>query len=284
MNGKIRTGILLAAASLALGFFMGGAAQAQQVPSAQPVLNQGLPDYLSKWFPKFFGKKEEGPLPEETLQAPFSDGEAARARQAEERAGILFKSADGHFYRRLSGEDGEIYIVPDYTPTGDIVAPGPLETSHRQAEHIADWLVRATSEIFTVDAQNYQKHLAHLATGMSDAGLVDFNQFMADSNIFSKLQEDGLQLRGYVEEPPLLLNEGPLAGRYRWLFEMPVTVTFLPPDVRTYRHITNPEDQSLSFIVQTQVGRVSDGPTNDSVIIETWKVRPHPRGRSSLKQ
>lgn len=257
-------------------------AQAQQIPSAEPVRKGGLPDYLGMWFPKWFGKKDEGPRPEDTLQAPFAAPDTlAPAAQAPAQGDVIYTSSDGHRYRIYTGEDGRRYEMPDYTPGGSDEASGTLEQPHRRAEDIADWLVRATSEILTMDSNNYQRHLQHLATGMSEAGLAEFNKFMSDTNILAELQEQGMQLRGYVEETPLPLNEGAVAGRYRWLFEMPVTVTFIPRDARNYRNIADPRANSLQFIVQTQIGRVEKGPTDDNVVIETWRVRGNPRGQSS---
>lgn len=264
------------------GCATGGAApaRAQQIPAAEPVRGMQFPDYLGMIMERFFGKeKEDGPRPEETLVAPFvTPPEGAEPAATD---GVVFKSADGYNYRRYTGEDGKTYVVPDYAP--DELTPGQeLAQPHLSPEHVADWLMRATAEIFTMDSQNYRAHMAHLATGMSEAGLADFNKFLADANIMVKLQQDGMQLRGFVEEPPLLLNEGALAGRHRWLFEMPVVVTFMPRDTQSYARIENPESQSLHFIVQAQVGRVEKGPGPENVMIETWKVRANPQGRGSL--
>lgn len=262
---------LLSAASFTMPSY------AQQAPMPQPVNNPGLPDFLSRWFPQWFGPEDTGPRPEETLQAPFSNPEEVNKdkQQAEsmERSGVIYQSSDGYKYRMFSGEDGRTYALPEYDPNADLDEGRDLGKPHRRPDDLATWLVRATSEIFTVDYQGYDKHMAHLATGMSETGLAEFQKFMVDSKILPELQTQSVELRGYVEEAPLLLNEGPLNGRYRWLFEMPVTVTFVPRGLDTYRNIQNPSENSLRFIVQAQVGRVEKGPSEDNVVIETWRVR-----------
>ncbi|MBU0858300.1 MAG: hypothetical protein KJ667_00020, partial [Alphaproteobacteria bacterium] len=156
-KNSIRTRVLLLAVLAGVGM-AAPVAQAQQVPSAQPINRGGLPDYLSRWFPQWFGKEETGPRPEDTLQAPFANPEdvkaAEAAKAAEARQGVIFQSTDGHTYRRMMGEDGKTYALPVYTPAGPDAATGPLEEAHRRQDQIADWLVRATSEIFTMDSTN----------------------------------------------------------------------------------------------------------------------------------
>ena len=277
MHAHIRRLIFLALLTGAAPLIPVLPAHAQQVPMPQPVNNPGLPDFLSRWFPQWFGEEETGPRPEDTLQAPFADPDAVKEDKEElealERSGVIYQSSDGNKYRVFSGEAGRTYALPEYNPNADLDEGGALDKPHRRPEHLADWLVRATSEIFTVEHSGYEKHLKHLATGMSEAGLAEFQKFMADSKILPELQSQPVKLMGYVEEPPLLLNEGVLNGRYRWLFEMPVTVTFLPRDMSSYKDVEDPTENTLRFIVQAQVGRVEKGPSEDNVVIETWRVR-----------
>lgn len=252
-------------------------AQAQQTPTPEPVQSTGLPDFLSRWFPQWFGPEDTGPRPEDTLQAPFADPEAVQKdkQQAEtlERSGVIFQSSDGYKYRVFPGEEGRTYALPEYDPNADMDEGRDMDKPHRRPEDLAEWLVRATSEIFTMDYNGYENHIKHLSTGMSETGLAEFQKFLIDSKVLTELQTQPVKLMGYVEEPPLLLNEGVLNGRYRWLFEMPVTVTFLPRDMSTYRDVENPAENTLRFIVQAQVGRVEKGPSDDNVVIETWRVR-----------
>lgn len=258
--------------------------QAQQTPAPEQAESRGFPDLLSRWFPQFFGAEEVGPRPEDTLQAPFSDREALQREQATaadlERRGVIFRSTDGQKYRVFKNEGASAYALPAYDGgAGEQIEGGSLAVSHRRPEHLSEWLTNATSEILTTDSRNYAQHMKHLATGMSEGALVEYQKFMTDTKILEQLSTQPVKMAGYVEEAPLLLNEGDLNGRYRWLFEMPVTVTLLPANARNYKEIARPEDSTLRFIVQTQVGRVEKGPSSDNVFIETWRVRPAPAAK-----
>lgn len=224
---------------------------------AQPA-QAALPDYLAIWFPFWFAKKDDGPKPEETLQAPFANSGSGQLSQDPQQPLDCADCADDD-------------KIPEYSvenPDGD-----DLSIPHRQASQIGDWLVRATSEIFTMDTQTYSQHMELLATGMSPAGLAEFQKFLIDSNVLAEMQNNDMVLKGFVDEAPLLLNEGALNGRYRWLFEMPVTLTFLKRTDPVYRKDTDVDSHTYHFIVQTQVGRINGVTTEDGVIIETWRVR-----------
>jgi hypothetical protein len=230
-----------------------------------------LPDYLALWFPQWFGDKDTGPKPEDTLQAPFSDSAGGTLPQQQSGGGVQYTSRDGQAMQVIEGEDGKSYEIPAYDSRSETTAD--LAIPHRQAAQIGDWLIRATSEIFTMDTHTYSQHMEHLATGMSPAGLAEFEKFLIDSNVLAEMQNNDMVLKGYVDEPPLLLNEGALNGRYRWLFEMPVTLTFLRRGEQSYAKVEDVTAQTYHFIVQTQIGRVAGAPTEDNVIIETWRVR-----------
>lgn len=270
--------LLTVAVAVMTSVFTSAPAHAQMDgPTPVPMTDRGLPDFLSRWFPQWFGAEETGPRPEDTLQAPFVDPEAVKREKAEEealeRSGVIYRSSDGNKYRSITGENNKTFQIPAYDPATIAIEGGSLDKPHRRPEHLAEWLTRAASEIMTTDNQGYEAHLKHLSTGMSEAALIEYQKFMDDSKIMNELRTVDVKLIGYVEEPPLLLNEGPLNGRYRWLFEMPVTITLMPRNAQNYRDVKDPEENTLRFIVQTQVGRVEKGPSEDNVFIETWRVR-----------
>lgn len=207
---------------------------------------QAMPDFLKKIFSPM--QRDFGPDPSDTLQAPF-------AEQGQAPVGGLDS---------LYGQPG---AVPAQEDTKDLSQP------HRQQEEISAWLVRAVSEILNVNADDYEGHLAHLATGMDEGALVDFKTFMDSSNILQTLKSGNYKIHSYVEGAPLLLNKGAVAERYRWLFEMPVMLTFLSRDAQSYK-TASPYNQYV--LIQVQVGRVAEGQGADALMIETFKVRQNP--------
>lgn len=150
-----------------------------------------------------------------------------------------------------------------------------LEKPHRSAADLASWLQMAIPETLSFNSESYKEHLNVLGRGFSAAALTEYNTWVTATGILEALQGNAMQLNGFVTDTPFLLNEGVVAGRYRWLFEIPVMVSFVPRDTKDYRGKTNVETRRL--IITLQLGRVMVSSLPDNVMIETWTVRDNLR-------
>ncbi len=204
--------------------------------------------FLHFMFPLYVPAPEEDlePDPSETLQAPFADPDSS------------LKNRNGKTFIPYGG--------PDLSNS-----PNALDKPHRSEEHLAKWLVNEVSEIMTLDPASYAEHTEDMEASMDQYALNDFQDFMTKSRVLLMLQQNSLELHVYVEETPLLMNAGSVGGRYRWLFEMPVTLTFLPNKAKDYKKMDQPTNQRI--IVTIQVGRVSHETSSEQIMIESWAVR-----------
>ncbi len=203
-----------------------------------------LPDYLSIWFPQWFGDVDDGPDPAETLQAPFT--------------------APG----TVPKDPGSAIGVPhSYT---DDVNMNDLSQPHRNAVQVGEWLTRALSEVLTInpDSTLLQVHFGRLKTGMSIQAINSYKKFLADNAVLDTLRTNGMLLSSVINDKPLLLNEGIVDGRYRWLFQVPVTMTYTPKGAVS---LSSPEVIHQNATLMLQVGRVTDGVQGKA--IETWQVK-----------
>ena len=219
------------------------------IMAAHSVQHNGLPDLLAIYLPKYFDKDYGLPDPGLTLQAPFIDKKMAAKAPEDNALGIRYEPEKG------------INVETDLTQP------------HRAKEEIAEWLIKALSEILDIDAAGYTQHLKFLETGLDPYALTAYDTFMKESGIIGSLQGNNLKLRSYVEESPMLLNSGVLEGRYRWLFEVPVTLSFLPKDLKTYKGFESKDIPNEYIIIKLQVGRAEGNPGAQGVLIETWDIR-----------
>ena len=104
-----------------------------------------------------------------------------------------------------------------------------LSKPHRRAVDVGVIAARVLSELFTFssDQESYEEHLSAMKKEIQAGGLQDFTGFMETSGVYSSLQRNGTELKAFVEETPNLVKEGAFDGRYRWVFDVPVTVTEL---------------------------------------------------------
>ena len=98
-----------------------------------------------------------------------------------------------------------------------------------------------------------------------------YKEYLAflDSGFYrEKLQSGSISLHNFVREEPFLLNNGAVEGRYRWLFEVPVMISYLPAGTTGYKD-KNPTNEDLIFKIE--VSRVPNAGTEE-ILISRWSA------------
>ncbi|MEZ5814346.1 MAG: DotI/IcmL family type IV secretion protein [Alphaproteobacteria bacterium] len=173
-------------------------------------------------------------IPAETLQAPFAD----------------------------PAENTETN-KPKNTNPDSIV---PLKYAHRSTEEITQWTETVVSNVMSFD----KKHLAKLESSKlyyNQNGWAQYESFIEEKKILAVLQSGKYDINSYVSETPLLLNEGAVNDRYRWLYEVPVMISYIPRGTKDYKKI---QPQSRNILLRIQVGRAAEAKNDMGVQIESW--------------
>lgn len=193
------------------------------------------------------------------------------------------------FYTRLVGGGAE----PD--PSGTMIAPFETDTKplntvsstplpvnsaslnqpHRSASDLAETLQQLVAESLSFTAQGYPGHLKALERSFTTQAIAEFNAWATATGIVNALQQNQLQLNGFVSDLPFLLNEGVVSDRYRWLYEIPVMVSFVPLGTTGYRAEQGTDSRRL--LVTLQIGRSAQSTLPDQVLIESWSVKDNTR-------
>lgn len=221
-----------------------------QAPSAQasminrPTQQSNLSAFFHKLYLKLTGRTDNTVDPSATLVAPFADSTATPAAPGERNL------------MRLS------------TNTA------PLDQPHRSSADLGEWLTQAVSETLSFNSDNYKENMKLLTKGMNADALAQYDAWV-NSGILAVLQNNGMQLNGSVEEKPFLVNEGPVAGRYRWLFEVPVLISFIPRGSTGLDKQPSASDRKLLLTIQ--IGRVAESQLPDHVMMESWTVQDDTR-------
>ena len=191
---------------------------------------------------RVFPPPDAGPKPEDTLVAPFADPHEQEEKKVD-----------------------DLYADPG-AEAMDLSQP------NRGRADLAQWLTHTLADIFETDPVQFDKHVAQIATDMAPGAVAQYRTFMQSSNILRTLSDNHLALHGFVEEEPILLNAMALQGRYHWLYEVPMTLTFLPNGAKSYDQTgTSPVNQHV--IVRLQLGRMPPGQGVDELEIESFDVR-----------
>ncbi len=202
--------------------------------------------FWEKIFPFLAEPEEEGPSPEETLRAPFANDKPPKQDHE--------KSAIERLYRPHEG------------PRSNTLS---LAGPHRHAEEIGVWLMGVVTDALEFNAINFPENQRRVEVHFTDSGYQDYMDFITQGNFLEILARRNLHLHAVAEEKPFLLNKGALNGRFRWLFEIPVMLNYLPAGQSEYRGEAGGNQQ---LMLRVQVGREPGAPDEIGVLIESWAV------------
>lgn len=200
---------------------------------------------LYRFYLRMRGKTNDDPDPSQTLIAPFADSSAPKV---------------------VPGE-----LLMQRLPTNSI----PMDQPHRSAAEMSELLSQAFADAMSFSVSKYDAHLKLLSNGYSPAALSQFDAWMRGSGILDYLKKNNMQMNVSVEEPPFLLNEGAVEGRYRWLFETPVIISFVPEGTKSLKGQTGIDSRRL--LITVQLGRSKNSMLIDQIAFESWSVQENKR-------
>lgn len=192
------------------------------------------------WWEFFFPVERNLPDPSKTLQAPFADPNAVIEDE-----------------KTLSTSG-----LPDNST--------PLDQAHRTDEAISKWVEGAVSEMLAYKAVSFKDDYKVKAKSFDQAGLREYIKFLEDMKIWSTLATGRHDMNAFVVDTPILLNEGAVAGRYRWLFQTRVMITYTNAGQKAYQRTADAGVSTMEVQINVQVGR-ADGVNNEhGVLFEVW--------------
>jgi hypothetical protein len=151
----------------------------------------------------------------------------------------------------------------------------PLSEPHRTHGELQRWISQAIAEVMFLEGTKYDQQLEKSKSYFTEAGYTQFKSYLDEAGLREALLAGNLNASIFVERNPLLMNDGSVGGTYHWLFEVPVTITYVPATNYSYDDKKTPETRRI--LIRAQIGRVADPTDENAIRIETWTVSP---GRS----
>ena len=241
MSIKFRFGILTLGFALAYGVYV-------------PVAQASLLEFL---FPGMRANNEE---PAKTLEAPFAKVEPEiQSENIQNIPDYEVKSEDG-----VVVPDKAIELDIEQNLNGDDVA---LNLPHRTNKDIGTWAMMMVSDTMTYTGSIDKNALKENLKIFSATGAKQYLDFMSQQKILSTAQSNAYDVRAYVQSEPLLLNAGEVDGRYRWLFQVPVMVSYIQRGTSSYKGV---EAVNRAYKMRVQIGRDPKAVSDIGVNIERW--------------
>lgn len=145
----------------------------------------------------------------------------------------------------------------------------PLDKPHRTSKEIAEWLMVTASDVLTFEAGQHTQEMADEDFYFTPSGKQQYVEFLNKNTMMRVLESGRYDMLSFVSETPLLQNEGVRDGHYRWLFEVPIMVSYVDSSGFNYK---DKDAVSQRWKLNIQVRRVqqSDESENEGVAIELW--------------
>ncbi len=211
------------------------------------------------WLQFFFPTLESTePDPTETLTAPF-----AMEPKKEGDAGVADQGPEPTVADYLAGRDASGKpLMPE-----NAIA---LDQPHRSNADIVQWVMTAVSEALMFDKPDFNENLKSSEVFFSPSGRAQYLNSLAEMGITETLKGNQFDIRSFVSDRPILLNEGVAEGHYKWLYDAELMVTYLNRGVSEYANAV-PTNKKMN--VRVQLGRSQSAQNRDEVWIETWKAK-----------
>lgn len=182
--------------------------------------------------------------------------------------GFFFPSLKKETYNPYETLKAPFADNPDQIATEDKSAQD-LNVPHRTDGEIADWLKDMVPEVMSFQNKDYTADFRAKEVYFDQQGLANFRDFLRTQNIEGVVQSGQYNITTVIKDFPLLINEGVVAGRYRWLYQVPVMVTYLDRRISDYKDGT-PTNQYFELTVQVGRAQDYDAKNEHHVFIETW--------------
>ena len=155
---------------------------------------------------------------------------------------------------------------------GNAQATG-LTIQHLGSREVAMKLSETVAEVMTFNKSDYRSVVSQSQKYFTADGYAQYTQFVTNSGFENLLAAQDLQSGVLMDGNPVELGRGVYGGAFKWMFEMPLTVSLIPRASETYRN-QETRPQNRSFVLRVQYARVNDPQDPNAVKIELWQVLP----------
>jgi intracellular multiplication protein IcmL len=109
---------------------------------------------------------------------------------------------------------------------GRITPLSPLDKPNQADSAILQWANQAAIATFTYNFVNYQNELQSASRYFTRSGWGQFLTALRNSGNLDMVKSKKLIVSAVATRAPVILQKGPLGGRYAWRIQMPILVTY----------------------------------------------------------
>lgn len=146
------------------------------------------------------------------------------------------------------------------TADGRLIRMQPLDEPNMNDAAIISWASRASSDVMTFGFHDYQRRLQENSAYFTRRGWQTFSEALAKARIMEGVEQAQQVVTATISAAPVIVQQGLSAGIYRWVVQVPLTVTYQ----------SGTEKQNTELSLQLTIVRVSTLDSPSGVGIQQW--------------
>ena len=146
------------------------------------------------------------------------------------------------------------------TEDGRLVPMVALSQPNMSTPALMSWVAQSATEVMTFGFNDYRRRLQESSRNFTRRGWESFTQALQRSRIIERVEANQQVVTAAPQGAPVLRSEGLVAGRYQWVVEFPLIVTY---QSGAKRDVTN-------LMVTVVVVRVPRLESPNGIGIEQW--------------
>lgn len=150
------------------------------------------------------------------------------------------------------------------TEDGRLVPMVPLTQANLSTPALMSWVAQASTEVMTFGFNDYRRRLQEASRNFTRRGWESFTQALQRSRIIEMVENNQQVLSAAPQGAPVLRSEGLFEGRYQWIVEIPMVLTYQ----------AGSKTRSDSLLITLKVVRVPRLESPNGVGIEQWIAVP----------
>lgn len=160
-------------------------------------------------------------------------------------------------------------VIFDMDSQGNELSITPLDQRHRTNKAITDWLQEIVPALLTYDSEGYEQDIRKVSVNFTKVGEQEYKRFLSDKQFINVLRT-GRNVTSVVKDYPIVINEGAIDGRYRWLYQVGVLITFYEEVVLRDGSKDVRDQITQEHMLTFQVGRYRESPNEHGIYFESW--------------
>ena len=150
------------------------------------------------------------------------------------------------------------------TEDGRLVPMVPLNEPNLSVPALMSWVAQSSTEVMTFGFNDYRRRLQEASRNFTRRGWESFTQALQKARIIEMVEANQQVVTAAPQGAPILESEGLVAGRYQWVVQLPLVLTYQ----------SGSRTKSDSLLVTVVIVRVPRLESPNGVGIEQWIAVP----------